>query len=72
MAPLAPPMGALGAPIGAPAAPIWETAASGGGERRRKKKMRRRGRRVSLAYAAFGGDKKKIGMSLAPQMVLKM
>ena len=39
VAPAAPPLGAIGAPVGAPAAPIWEIAAFGGGERRMKKKF---------------------------------
>ena len=34
VAPWAPPLGAFGAPVGAPAAHIRETAAFGGGERR--------------------------------------
>ena len=33
-APLAPPLGAFGALVRAPAAPIWATAAFGGGERK--------------------------------------
>jgi len=35
--PLAPPLGAFGAPVGAPTVLIWETAALGGGERKKKK-----------------------------------
>ena len=34
LAPSAPTLGAFGAPVGAPAAPILETAAFGGGERK--------------------------------------
>ena len=44
--------GAFGAPVRAPVAPIWATAAFGGCERKKKNWG------VSLAYAVFGGDKK--------------
>ena len=49
---------AFGAPVGAPLAPIWETAAFGGGERT-KIILGRRGRPGGgSAYTAFGGEKK--------------
>jgi len=56
VAPLAPPLGAFGTPVRAPAAPIWATAAFGGGERKLKflEHRGRPGRVVSLAYAASG------------------
>ena len=62
--------GTFGVPVGVPAAPIWETAAFGGGERNvsKQKNWDARGRPgwgVSLAYAAFGGDKKKIVILVA-------
>ena len=85
--PSAPPLGAFGAPVWAPAALIWATAAFDGGERKKNREkiwgvmgapyLGRRGcpgRGVSLAYVAFGGDrklKKKFGTPSAPQMVLK-
>ena len=34
-------------------------------------RRRHAGRGVNLAYAAFGGDKKKIGAPTAPQIVLQ-
>ena len=48
VAPSVPPLGAAGAPDGAPMAPIWKNAALGGGERKKKLGHRRRpGRGVS-------------------------
>jgi len=41
VAPPAPPLGAFGALVGAPAAPIWVTAAFGGGETSNEKNLRR-------------------------------
>ena len=65
VAPLAPPLGAFGAPVGAPAAPIWVTAAFGCGERKDTKiNIKNLGRPERTIFGAPGAPRS--GRQLTP------